>query len=262
MEVLPIQEEIIEVKGQEHLRRGVKPIMACTDGILDRKARYIDLGCHQQPVNFYDDAYFLKKEGYLTGGDVSYVISPIEKYAFTSDNYVDCTGMAVVGLELGGDENLAFITHQNPDSFLKDTKEKFIEDIQFRLKEIKTRCEKGTIDVVLFGGLFTYVEGREDSDPSRKEYIQEYIDSIKLLSEQVYEVLGFYPEVVVGPKLAGSSEAITFDTYNRRLYLGRYIKEGNKSSEFIKNFNSKDIDTISQTWKSGEFKHRDEFRNR
>lgn len=192
----------------------------------------------------------MRKEGFLKTGTEGYVISPIEKINLSSNEFADCTGVVVVGLEIEGGGNIAFISHQNPDHFLNGDKDAFVKDFQYRLREIKDRCEEGTIDAVLFSGRFAHVREYKEDSPERNLFIQEYITSIKLLSEQIYKVLSFYPEVIIGPKLSPATDTVTFDTQNRRLFLTR---DGENSMGFVGSYNAKDIDEASMKWKPGEW---------
>ena len=238
------------ISWPNHLIEGVSPIVACVENIGTHEPSAHSELPDVKLVSLYGDETLMREEGYLKTGVEGYVISPIEKVNLSSNEFADCTGAIVVGIETESGENIAFISHQNPDHFLNGDKEAFIKDFQYRLKEIKDRCKEGTIDVVLFSGRFANVREYKESNPDRKFFIQEYINSIKLLSEQIYEVLNFYPEVIVGPKLSPSTDTVTFNTQNRRLFLTRHNKN---SSDFVESYNAKDIDDISKTWKPGEW---------
>lgn len=238
------------ISWPNHLIEGVSPIIACVENIGTHEPSAHSELPDVKLVSLYGDETLMKKEGFLKAGVEGYVISPIEKINLSSNEFADCTGTIVVGIEVESGENIAFMSHQNPDHFLNGDKEDFIRDLQYRLREIKDRCKEGTIDVVLFGGRFSHIRGYKESDPYRKIFIQDYIDSIKLLSKQIQEALGFSPEVIVGPKLSPSTDTVTFDTQNRRLFLTRHDKN---SSDFVESYNAKDIDTVSKTWKPGEW---------
>jgi hypothetical protein len=248
MEGISRQEKNVADKNK-YLNEGIKPIFVCIESSADRPSDYHGLN-HIEPVNLYGDAQMMKEMGYIKEGIDAWVISPIENSNFSSNEFANCTGAVVVGSEIEAGENIAFMSHQNPDYFLKDKKDKFIADFQQRLGDMGKRCARGTIDAVLFSGRFAHVKEYKQLGLERSMFIQEYVDSIKLLSEQIYETLGFHPEVIVGPKLSPAYDTVTFDTQNRRLYLTRHDK---KPTDFVQSFNAKDIETVSKTWKPGEW---------
>ena len=238
------------ISWPNHLIEGVNPIIACVENINTTEPSSHNELPNVKFVSLYGDETMMRKEGFLKAGTEGYVISPIEKINLSSNEFADCTGAIVVGLKKESGENIAFISHQNPDHFLNGDKESFIKDFQYRLKEIKDKCKEGTIDVVLFSGRFAHVREYEESNPDRNFFIKEYIDSIKLLSEQIHQILNFYPEVIVGPKLSPATDTVTFNTQNRRLFLTRHDKN---STDFVESYNAKDIDDVSKTWKPGEW---------
>lgn len=247
--------ESLFLNTQEHnldnisyLKEGIKPIVSCVEN-NNNQADNIHGLPNTKFVNLYGDNVLMEKEGYIKESKESYVISPIGNFNLSSNEFADCTGTVVVGSRIYDNENIAFMSHQNPYHFLKHDKDVFIKDFKERLKEIKNQCEKNTIDVIIFGGRFAKVK-YQGVDVDKDLFIKEYINSIKLLSEQINEMFGFYPNVIVGPKLSPSIEAVTFDTKNRRLYLTR---EENEEQDFIESYNAKDIDIISKNWKPGQW---------
>ena len=119
-------------------------------------------------------------------------------------------------------------------------KDKFVGHLEQRLAEIKEKCEEGTIDAIILGG----------KDPSRKyvreviskpnlDYIQKeqflamkqnYLDSIKLLSEKVEKFLGFHPVMINGPKTEKGYDNLYYDNKNRRVHFMRSTINSNVGS--------------------------------
>ncbi len=93
---------------------------------------------------------------------------------------------------------------------MEDVKSKFTVDLERKIAELKALSEDGTVDAVVFGG--NYFKGQ----PS---YIQNYLDSVKLLDKIIEKEFGFSPVVLTGPNIVGGDQAIYFDTQNRRMYI-------------------------------------------
>jgi len=130
------------------------------------------------------------------------------------------------------------------------TKEKFIKDLRERLREIKEKCEGGTIDAVIVGG--NYMAYAPESD---------YHDSIELLGEEIKQELGFESTIMTGPKTAPKDEddhtyydakqtvyydRIYYDTPNRRLYIIRSSSVGDKTTESYK---PSELEEKEKDWK-------------
>lgn len=248
-EFLP-KNEVSTDKKFWYLRPDIKPIMVC---LGDAEAPAIDIDYSAVLINadfvdLYGNEEILRQKNYIKEGDEEYVISPVNFNNKLSKNFCDCTGAVTVGLDKKSGLNISFMSHQNPDYFLEIKREQFVLDFESRLTEIKDRCESGTIETVLFGGRYAKVRQYEDGHPDRDAFIQEYVDSINLLTNSVCKELGFYPEVIVGPKFSSASDTVAFDTKNRRLYLTRHNKK-----DFVKSFNSKNLSTVAENWKPGEW---------
>ncbi len=235
--------------GLEHLRPDVKPIMACV-GSEKELANIEDLPDNIDFVNFDDvDPEKMRRLGYKMGGIHSYIISPIDRKSKFSKRYADCTGLVVAGSEADTGKNISTMSHQNPTYFLKGSREAFLSDLAERLQEVKRRCTERTIDAVIFGGRYAKARELEDGNPQRQQFMKEYEDSIRLLSEQVHAELGFYPTVVVGPKTNPDTDDAVYNNEERRLY----VKRKSDTDGFIQSFNSKDLDSAKGAWKPGEW---------
>lgn len=230
----------------EHLE-GVKPIVASLETVeVLEGARFRDVDTEM--ISLYEKPDSAHEKGYIKNGNEGYIISGITDSEKMSFNYAECTGVAVVGIDIDTGENISFLTHQNPSYFLKKHRSEFIQDMRSRLLEVKERCKDGTIDATIFGGRYAYArEYRGSKD--EKIFIKEYVNSVKLLGRLIDTNLGFSPTVIVTPKFNSSFDAVVFDTENRRLYLTRDKGE----SGFMQSFKAKDVDNEQKKWDPGEW---------
>jgi len=147
----------------------------------------------------------------------------IKKTSF-SESFKNCTGLIVAGIDKETGESVSFLSHEDPDYFLRyaSATEKFADDLRERIQELKDRCEEGTIDAVIVGGNYF-------SD--RPKYRENYLMSIAVVSKEVKSVLGFEPVVITGPKTTSGQDDVFYDNSHRRLYIMRtkVAQEGTKS---------------------------------
>ena len=218
-------------KSQEHLNKGVKPIIACLGSYDDFGAGGIvslintlhssSAGLNDvHNVNFYDSVSTNAEKRFLGGGR-TWTISTIDDLDKFSDRFYDCTGLIVTGRDKVTGKNISFLSHQDPTQFLKTEKRKFSSHLKDRLMEILDKCEKGTIDAVVVGGKYPE-DDENDFTHSNGRIRQNYLDSIKFLSGEVQQALGFEPVVINGPKIdAYDYDVAYYDNENRRLYFVR-----------------------------------------
>src|SRR3989338_2804368 len=233
----------------EHLKDGVRPIMACvgmpeqfseTLGPEKKLLEYDDQRLLQEGirnVDYFGEPQELERENYKNAGDYSYAISPVDDTDKFSREFRNCTGLAVIGTDKESGASVSFFSHQDPNHFLSGTKntEHFTHDVRQRLSELKGRCVEGTIDAVIVGGNVLF---------DRPLFKEGYINSIKLLAGQVEDVLGFEPVVIIGPKATPGSDNVFFDTKQRRLYIMR-PQVGNETTQ---SFLPSDLDKQQQKW--------------
>lgn len=225
----------------EYLRKDIKPIFACVgqfDEHLKQSETLRQVFNNQfvgnaENIDYSEYPNILKEKGIKNGGLETYVLSPINSFDKFSRGYCDCTGLVVAGKDQITHENISFISHQDPKEFLVGKKELFLKDLGEHLEEIKKRSEEKTIDVVIVGGNYL----------NKDSYNENYIQSIKLLEQEILKKLGFYPIVVAGPKIASGSDTIFYDNKNRRVFVGR------SSKYFTKDYISKDIEKNKKDWK-------------
>jgi len=248
----------------EHLKEGINPILACVgtlwsfhnDGrmvsaIVDGKI------LNGQNVDFKGEPKELQKMGFENGGVDSYVISPVDHFDKYSEKFYDCTGLVVAGIERGTAQKISFMSHQNPAYFLNNDNSKFSEALKKQMRMIEDRCEKGTIDAVIFGGKYAKVKEFKESDPHRDIFIKEYLDSIKFLSKEVKDSIGFEPLVIVGPKTFPGGDYVFYDNGGRQLYIVRteVDKDDMQKNEFdaAQSFLPSELEKVRKSWKPGEW---------
>ena len=243
-------------KPQEHLNlniKGARPIIASI-GTQDDFGE--ELGLIEEYFKESDRAHNInwgglttefERKKFLNAGAGTYVISTIDDFDKFSQNFYECTGLVVTGIEKSTGENISLMSHQNPGTFLHDKPEEFAAHLLGRLAEIKRRCVPGTIDAIIIGGkdIPKPEPATEDSD-----MIPWYLGSIKLLGKEVQNILGFEPVVINGPKISSGSDDIYYDNANRRLYFVRGVgNPGAKINPNVGGFVPSDVDKHKDKWK-------------
>lgn len=188
----------------------------------------------------------LSKMGISSGGPNTYVFSKIDDKDKYSDNYFDCTGLLVTGIQRGTNKKISFITHQDPEFFVKNSENKksFKKELDNKLDDFINKCEIDSIDTVIFGGniiasekgdIFdeNFVAGRDDVEDVERYFPNKYAnyrDSVKLLDFIVFNKIEKHPIVALGPNDNWDSPDNTygeskhslstyFDNENNKLYL-------------------------------------------
>lgn len=249
-----LKTETVSTLKSEHLKEGERPINVCLekreDFLLAEATRKFavlqDSGSKIHSLDMYDSIE-LSKNGIKNGGNHTYAISPVDDYDKYSQNYREGTGIIVAGKSKETGQDISFMTHQNPDSLLQDGT-KFVNDLHKQLEEIRSRCEAGSIDAVIFGGRYAKVRERAGDDLFRGVYMKEYLDSIGLVSREISQVLGFEPVVVGGPKTRRGHDAVLYENKLRRVYLGR-----SSVDSFSPSFEPHDIDQVKKNFRPREW---------
>jgi hypothetical protein len=208
----------------EHLKPGVSPIMVCVGS--ERNFEFFREGSIQEKfsekngeryyVNYYEPARLLNEKGFLNSGNKTYVISKIDSLDKFSQDFQDCTSLIATGKEKSTGKNISFLTHQDPTRFLYHHKVDFLYHLRQCLKELKERSEPGTIDAIIVGGKIS------KGGYFGVDFERNYLESIKLISEEVAKGLNFEPIVFNGPKLDSiDPDDVFFENNTRRLYLVR-----------------------------------------
>jgi hypothetical protein len=108
---------------------------------------------------------------------------------------------------------------------------------------LRERCVPGTVDAVIFGGNYFF-----DEEASTRAFRINYNASINSLSSEIFDVLGFTPPVIAGPKTYNGGDSVYFDNENRRLYIVR-PKVGDSSTE---SYLPKDLKEQEKKWQAKE----------
>lgn len=223
--IIPESQESKNPLKSEHLKEGVRPIMAGigtpdqfkshpgAEAEMFRNLRENKSGTLN--VDYYGDPKNLAEQKFKNAGEYSYAISPVDNSNKFSKEFANCTGLVVTGQDKITGENISFLSHQDPKYFLDEMDNKkggFLDDLRQRLNELKERSVEGTVDAVIVGGNYFKDEAK---------YKNYYLGSIKLLSEEALKILGFEPVVMTGPKGTSGRDNVYYDNEHRRLYIMR-----------------------------------------
>jgi len=250
--------EGLSLKPKEHLNlniKGAKPIMACigsiedycSSGQVDILKESFEHSDDISNVDFKGDPDELYNKDFLVGGFKTYVLSPVDSKNKFSKEFFNCTVLVVSGIDKETGKNISFLTHQHPEEISNKGSE-FTSYLKQRLNEIKKKCMPGTIDAIVVGGNYLSAEDfkkrHQYSTASTKELaqlvkknLQNYLNSIKLLSTKVMETLDFEPVIINGAKESVGYDDIYYNNDERRVY---FIRE--KVNEKIGSFTRSDIE--------------------
>jgi len=167
-------------------------------------------------IDYYASRNYFQKNNMVNRGGNTYVISDINEQDKFSEEYCDCTGVIAVGTDKTTGKQISFMSHQDPSEFLYDKKDLFVDDISVSLNNLFSAVDKGTVDVLIFGG------NAGDN---------KYQESIKLTSRVVKEEIGIEPTILTGPNLIYDRTNVYFDTQHRRLYLVRPNQSNNATNQ-------------------------------
>jgi len=243
-----ISKESINSLKSEHLKEGVSPIIACIE-TPSQSFNGHDLkdffrnNTKLTNVDYFGDSAKQKVQGFKNMGDNSFVISPIDNSDKFSQKFLDCTGLVAAGQKKETKENISLLSHQNPGQFLEREywETNFKNYLRQQLQGLKEKSVDKTVDVVIVGGNY-FLSGERN-----KEYRDNYLNSIKQLSEVVIEVFGFEPVVITGPKTVRGRQTddIYYDNERRRLYIVRKDIGDTTTESFL----PCDIEKQEKKWK-------------
>lgn len=201
-----------------------KKILAClethstltpesTEKILQIKKRGIN-------VNWGAPTEELEAGGMSHGGELTYVLSPVDSNDKYSEDYVNCLGIIVVGRNPEND-NVSFAGHINADViFSAGLEKKFSEDFIKHLRVLKERTVPGSVDIVFLGGEYPIKQIKNMAPQSLAEYWDKYEKAIKKIRDLILSTQIPEPAIAIGPKvdiLQGTSAY--FSNHERRLYV-------------------------------------------
>jgi hypothetical protein len=249
----------------EHLKNGEQPIIACVgiDEQHDIERKEIDAIIKKgTDVNFYLRGEELQKSNLKNSGEMTSVISQVDNTSKFTENLYNCTSLVAVGREINSQQNISLLTHNHivePSATGYDPikEESFISSCRESLEELKGRCLEGSIDIIIAGGEFQ--TGKKGS--YRTKNLNDYQKALEILSRVVFDVLGFEPIVVCGPK-DSDRDNVYFDTASRRLYI---IRPGSSSDiPFLYNkpllhndtFQPSNIEVKKKDWEEREKSHK------
>ncbi len=256
----------------EHLKEDFESIIGC---IYDRdeltaedKIFFNNFKKNANFVNFSINPDHAKKEGIYNSGKDTYIISKVNNENKYSEKYLDCTAVFATGTDMTNGENISFLSHQNPEEFLKNPKilSNLKEDLIKSLNELIKRCSPGSIDVVVLGGNKNTLTGDTDTldmDKMNPQQIYDFLEkqnlnplddykkSIYFLSKTIFETLKFYPTIISGPNSnikTNHNNALDLycDTKNRRIYQVRPRNESVNNESFSGDDINKKINDYEQ----------------
>jgi hypothetical protein len=242
---------------ETHKSTVVGPIIACI-GPIDSfsKEDYAELkNLKADLIHQYAEVEKLENAGIKNAGKTTYVISPINSHNKRSIDYRNCTGIIAVGVDKMSGENVSFLTHQDPQTFLKKrfffSKEgrQFQRDLSDTLQDFSAQVRPETIDIVIVGG--NYLDAASETRSQRTSYADDYKESIALLSQIIQKGLSKDPHVVIGPNMAelgpGPENAlhVVLDTEKRRLFMFRPEQPINSNN---KGFSASELKKNERMW--------------
>lgn len=194
----------------------------------------------------YDNPRIASEANILTAGWDSYGISGISESNKKSFGYMNCTGLAVVGVKKNQGMNISLLSHQNTGSVLHADRDVFMRHLRKRLTECVEQMETNTIDALLFGGLLALRK-----NPKHDSYLSAYRDITDTVAKEVESILGIDVHVV-GPSVLhdeGEGQHVWLDTKTRRLYL-KNDDEDTPMKPVI--FRGSDLQKIIQSWEENK----------
>lgn len=247
--------ENVDINTKEgHLLSGIKPIYGCEGSFDDFGIKnpypkngepyVIDFGLkNPKNIDWESTTEEIKKNNFLSAGEQTYIISDIDDSDKFSRKFTRCLGLVVTGVDKKTKKNISFISHQDPFSFLLNDKEKFIKHLDQRLNEMKKRCDAGTIDAVVVGGIYL-----TDMQLDANQVLEHYKDPLQIIGKEMKDVLNFEPTDINGPKTQRDAyDDIYYDNENRRLYFLRK-KLNDPRTKGPKDFLPSQIETKRKDW--------------
>lgn len=216
MEFFSETKKELENNKFKHLKEGIIPIRVCLEETLGSKHSEIEKfgpnnGKMLHNINWYSSVEDLERLNFLNSGKGTYIISVVDNLDKFTMHLACCTSLIVCGVDKETGENISFLTHQYPGKFLSSKKDVFIKHLDQRLSEIQQRCQEGTVDALIVGGMGV----------TSKE-IKEYDDSVRLLSGEVEQKFSFKPYIVNGPKKGYIGfDSVYYEISKRRAFLFR-----------------------------------------
>ena len=182
----------------------------------------------------------------------NYTISLVDTSYKFSSKYFSCTGIVVSAKDKETGENISFMSHQDPKYFLNHKAGEdmiFLRDLNKALSEIKERGLEGTFEGVIYGGKYSFLPPEQALKAPVNLFIDTYLEAIELLSSQIFDQLGFEPQVAIGPKTQPSHDTVFYDNENRTLHIAR----SKITDDSIEGFYPSDIKNEQTKWQPTEW---------
>ena len=186
------------------------------------------------------------------------LISDINQENKRSEGYINCTGIALVGLDKTG-RNISLLTHQSIKNFvLPEYIPKFTRKITEAMGDFSEHLDEHNpnISAMIFGGNYfddkaatlTYeTTGKHEQEEGSPTMGDDYRKAIKVLGALIQNSLHVKPRVAIGPNMVSGKEIeVVLDTKNRRLYIMRPIQPGLGTQV---SFEPDEVDIRANIWK-------------
>ena len=184
-------------------------------------------------VDYFGSDSNKEQNNQIHAGERTYTLSSVGPEDKVSHRYLNCTGIAMVGVsKTPPHKNISLLTHQDPHFFLSNstTQDQFINDLSVSMQHFISQVDIETVSTIIFGG--NYFNRRNLREITHKD---DYIDSVDVLRKAINSVDGLQniePEIISGPNMIiGGSTAVLFDTKNRRLFMVRPIQHIKQNQE-------------------------------
>ncbi|MCA9363139.1 hypothetical protein KC851_02375 [Candidatus Kaiserbacteria bacterium] len=228
----------------KHLSEEVRPLIASVvnmddiDSFTSQKMREIIAEGVDVEFARYNSNHEKNNLVFLDNGKEHLVIiSGIDDNSKFSKRFYNCTGVIGVGIDSLTGENVSFLSHQDPNYFLKSETDgdKFMHKISDKFTELKQRSVPQSVDIVIFGGRSVLDQPEDNAD---------YHQVIDLLADEVVQTFGFQPVVFQPKSDKRGATAVYLDTQARRMYLLQREDEHRSGSAF----NAQDLSDKEQEW--------------
>lgn len=185
----------------KHLRDASLRIQICKEAYVDHrdeqfKKKIEEYKNNSQNIRYRASYEYNKVNNILSNREGNYSISEINEKNKFSDNYINCTGVVLVGIDKETGENISLLTQEESGENMED--KLFLNDLSNRIEEFISMCEPKTIDALIVGG------------NDNNDNLEEYENSVKILRDKISPLLDFYPDVATYPKLTSFDTKVFF----------------------------------------------------
>lgn len=180
-----------KIEGKE-----IRPIFVClidssTEKDYTNTEQILEIKNTGHNIYYGAEVEDLNSKGELNDGKFTYVISNIDNSNKYSEDFKNCTGVVVAGINKNG-EKISFMSHENSGVFLDRHIREFTSHLDKRMLEMQDLCIKGSIDVIILGGKYLNQDNY---------YKKSYEEALALLSTEIEKILTIKPQIINGPKI-------------------------------------------------------------